>query len=361
MTRKHGVGGSHVADGVLGMRFKPFAQPATAQKDGLLYALLRSAHFHLGMPQSAVSQIGGRMATPSRGSPAIQRLRLRSELRQARKLAGLTQKRVADEMEWSPSKLLRIEAGEVGISVNDLRSLLMLYGINDSVKIEALLDLARGSRKMPFVEYRDIYGKEFLDFLAMESSAFVTRTFQPLALPGLLQTEEYADEIVRAYTPERFSDQQRGRMVEARMLRQEALERDHAEFFFILDESVIRRQVGGPGVMRAQLRRLAELAAHPRREIMIFPFSQGAHAASQGPFTLFEFDEGMDPFLYLENLRGTATVTTATEDTVSYLDLFWKVEERSIKGDGVPRLLLQVADHMESEPADFRLPEAGQG
>ncbi|MFF4508013.1 helix-turn-helix domain-containing protein [Streptomyces sp. NPDC001401] len=339
------------------MQINPPARSATARKDGLLYAPLSSADLHLVMQQSAVSQIGGRMATPSRGSPAIQRLRLRSELRQARKSAGLTQKSVADEMEWSPSKLLRIEAGEVGISVNDLRSLLALYEISDPGKISILLGLARGSRKMPFVEYRDIYGKEFLDFLAMESSAFVTRTFQPLALPGLLQTEEYADEIVRAYTPERFSDQQRSRMVEARMLRQEALDRDHAEFFFILDESVIRRQVGGPGVMRAQLRRLAELAAHPRREIMIFPFSQGAHAASQGPFTLFEFDEGMDPFLYLENLRGTATVSTTNEDTVSYLDLFWKLEERSIKGDRVPRLLLQIADHMGSEPAEPRMPE----
>ncbi|OQQ15500.1 transcriptional regulator [Streptomyces sp. M41(2017)] len=292
---------------------------------------------------------------PSRGSPAIQRLRLRSMLREYRTATGLTQRQVAERMEWSPSKLLRIEAGEVGISVNDLRPLLGLYGVTDAATVEGLLNLARGSRKMPFTEYRDIYDKDFLGFLAMESSAFVTRSFQPLVMPGLLQTEEYAMAIIRAYTPPQFSEQQHQRMLEARMLRQEALDREHAEAYFILDESVIRRQVGGPGVMRAQLRRLAELAAHPRRSIMIFPFSSGAHAASQGPFTLFEFEEDMRPFVYLENLRGTATVSTATEDFVSYLELFWGLEERAIKGDQVPRILLQVAEHLETEPHDFRI------
>ncbi|MFB6962337.1 helix-turn-helix domain-containing protein [Streptomyces sp. NPDC056309] len=306
------------------------------------------------MRQSAVSQIGGRMATPSRGSPAIQRLQLRTELRRHRTAAGLTQRQVAQRMEWSPSKLLRIEAGEVGISVNDLRPLVDLYGITEGTAVERLLNLARGSRKMPFTEYRDIYDKEFLGFLAMESSAFVTRSFQPLLMPGLLQTEEYAMTIIRAYTSDQFSEQQHQRMLEARMLRQEALDSDHAEAYFILDESVIRRQVGGPGVMRAQLRRLAELAAHPRRNIMIFPFSRGVHAASQGPFTLFEFEEDMPPYVYLENLRGTATVSTSTEDFVSYLELFWKLEERAIKGDQVPQILLQIAEHLETEPHDLQ-------
>lgn len=204
------------------------------------------------------------MATPRPASPAIQRLQLRTELRRARNEIGLTQRQVAAAMEWSPSKLLRIEAGEVGISVHDLRPLLGLYQISDDSVVERLLGLARGSRKMPFTEYRDIYGQQFLNFLAMESSAFVTRAFQPLTVPGLLQTEEYAAEMIKAYSSERFSAPQLQRLLEGRMLRQETLERDDGEAYFILDEAVLRRQVGGPRVMRMQLRRLAELAAHPR-------------------------------------------------------------------------------------------------
>ncbi|WP_328436809.1 helix-turn-helix domain-containing protein [Streptomyces sp. NBC_00444] len=295
------------------------------------------------------------MAAPRKRSPAIQRLQLRIELRQARNRCAMTQRQVAKAMEWSPSKLLRIEAGEVGISINDLRLLLRLYSISDESEVERLLELARGSRKMPFVEYRDIYAQHFLDFLAMESSAFVTRSFQPLAVPGLLQTKEYAAEIIRVYSADGFSEQQRERMLEGRMLRQETLERDDAEVYFVLDEAVLRRQVGGPGVMRAQLRRLAELAAHPRRQIMILPFSCGL-LASQGPFTLFEFDEGLRPFVYLENLQGPASVSTEEEEFVKYLALFWELEERSIKGDRVPSILLRIAEHIDHEPHDFRMP-----
>ncbi|MFI6642719.1 helix-turn-helix domain-containing protein [Streptomyces sp. NPDC050504] len=295
------------------------------------------------------------MATPRPVSPAIQRLQLRTELRKARKEVGLTQREVAREMEWSPSKLLRIEAGEVGVSVHDLRPLLGLYRITDEGAVERLLGLARGSRKMPFTEYRDIYGPQFLNFLAMESSAFVTRAFQPLAVPGLLQTEEYAEEMIRAYSSDRFSGPQLQRMLEGRMLRQEALDRDDGETFFILDEAVLRRQVGGPRVMRTQLRRLAELAAHPRRQIMIFPFASGT-ATFQGPFTLFEFDEGMQPFVYWENMRGPAEISTATEEFVKHLEIFWELEERCVKGDAVPRVLLQMADHIETEPLDPALP-----
>ncbi|MFI5998140.1 helix-turn-helix domain-containing protein [Streptomyces sp. NPDC051362] len=283
-------------------------------------------------------------------------MRLRTELRRARTEARMTQKRVAQVMEWSPSKLLRIEAGEVGISVNDLRSLLALYGIAEAA-VDALLDLSRGSRKMPFSEYRDLYGKEFFDFLAMESAAFATRSFEPLAVPGLLQTEEYATEVIKTYTSDRYSEEQRARMVEARMLRQETLDRDHAEFYFVLDESVIRRQVGGAGVMRKQLRRLAELAAHPQRQIMIFPFSRGSHPASLAPFTLFEFEEDLDPYLYLENSRGTHTVATVTDEYATYFDLFLGLEERAIKGDRATRILLQVAEHLETEPLDFQVPD----
>ncbi|MFF4557878.1 helix-turn-helix domain-containing protein [Streptomyces sp. NPDC001422] len=287
------------------------------------------------------------MATPRPGNPAIQRLQLRSELRKARSAAALTQREVAARMEWSPSKLLRIEAGEVGISVHDLRPLLSLYAISDSTVIERLLDLARGSRKMPFTEYRDIYGQHFLNFLAMESAAFVTRAFQPLVVPGLLQTAEYASEMIRAYSANRFSAPQLQRLLEGRLQRQEVLDRDDGETYFILDEAVLRRQVGGPSVMRRQLRRLAELAAHPRRQIMIFPFSSGT-ASALGPFTLFEFENDLQRFVYLENLRTPADISTAEADFVKHLEVFWELEERSIKGERVPAVLLQMAEDIDN-------------
>ncbi|MGW5129512.1 helix-turn-helix domain-containing protein [Streptomyces sp. NPDC004069] len=294
------------------------------------------------------------MTMATAGSAAVQRLRLRTELRDARLAADLTQRQVADQMEWSPSKLIRIEAGEVGITVNDLRSLLAFYHVEDTDRVARLLELARGSRKMPFTEYRDIYHKEFLDFLAMEASAWINRTFQSLVLPGLLQTEEYASATIRAYSPGE-SAAQVDRMVEARMLRQDVLDSEQAQFFFIVDESVIHRQVGGPKVMRAQLRQLAEFAARPRINVMILPFSLGAHAASAGPFTLFEFKEDVPTFVYLENPRGSATISTSPDEAATYLDLFQDLESKVIK-EHVSEMLLRVADGMGSAQTDLLPP-----
>ncbi|MEV7070424.1 helix-turn-helix transcriptional regulator [Streptomyces sp. NPDC093990] len=286
-------------------------------------------------------------------SAALQRLRLRTELRKARTRAGLTQRQVAAKMEWSSSKLIRIEAGEVGISVNDLRPLLAAYGITESRRVEPLLDLARNSRKMPFSEYRDLFGKEFLQYLAFESSASIIRQFNSLQLPGLLQTEEYGRAIMRSYDSS-AAEETLDRYVEARLLRQELLMSDEgSQLFFILDESVIRRQVGGRGVMRAQLERLAELAVRPRINILILPFSAGAHAGMQGPFTHFEFEaDEMPDSMYVENPRGDSYTSSDPEETGRYLERFWDLEDLCIK-DGVPDLLRRVAERLEEGSDDL--------
>jgi len=237
-------------------------------------------------------------------------------------------------MEWSPSKLLRIESGENGISVNDLRSLLAAYGITDREQIEMLLDLARGSRKMPYTEYRDLFSKDFLQFLALESAAQVCRYFNSLQLPRLLQTEEYMRAIAVAYVGEALGEKHE-RMIEAQLSRQDVLQAvPGREVFVILDEAVLHRHVGGRGVMRAQLLRIAELSEQPWIGISVLPYTVGAHAGMQGPFTLLEFGtEEMPASLFLENPRGESFVTATPEDTGHYLERFWQLEDMSIKGN----------------------------
>jgi transcriptional regulator with XRE-family HTH domain len=278
-------------------------------------------------------------------SAALLRLRLRTELRKARVVAGLTQREVADRMEWSPSKLIRIEAGEVGISVNDLRPLATAYGITDRRKLEELLDMARGSRRMPFTEYRDLYSKDFMQRLALESAASVHREFGSLLLPGLLQTEEYMRAVIGTYGKD-MSEEGVDRIVESRLARQEVLEGEEREFSFVLDESVVRRVTGGRGVMRAQLERLAELSARPHIAIRILPFSIGAHPGIQGPFTLFEFQaEGMEDALFTEDSRGLTTASTSAEETRQYLERFWELEDLSLK-DGADVVLRRLAERV---------------
>ncbi|WP_149548579.1 helix-turn-helix domain-containing protein [Streptomyces marokkonensis] len=279
-------------------------------------------------------------------SAALLRLRLRTELRKARMAAGLTQREVADRMEWSPSKLIRIEAGEVGISVNDLRPLVAAYGITDRRKLEELLNMARGSRRMPFAEYRDLYSKDFLQFLALEAAAWINRQYGSLVIPGLLQTEEYMRAVMEAFgkgTPEERVE----RTVEARLARQELLDdSDGREFFFILDESVVRRLTGGRGVMRAQLEHLAELSTRDHITIQILPFSVGAHPGIQGPFTLFEFQaEEMEDALFVEDSRGATYPAGSSEETRRYLERFWDLEDLALK-DGVDVVLRRLAERV---------------
>lgn len=295
------------------------------------------------------------MSTPS---AAVQRLRLRTELRRARSNAGLTQRQVAIKMEWSPSKLIRIEAGEVAVTVNDLKALLAEYGVTERRKTEGLLELARGSRKMPFNEYRDVFGKEFLSFLALESSASMIRGFHFFVVPGLFQTEEYMRALVTG-TGQGVSPERLDRMVEARLARQELLEGDEgARLFMVLDESVIRRQIGGPGVMRAQLQRLADLASHPRITIQILPFSIGAHPGILGPFTLFEFtEEGMPDSVYLENPGGDSFASNAPEVTGKYIEAFLKLEDQALD-DTSGAVLRQVSEHVGEGSEDLSPPAA---
>src|SRR6266567_978976 len=130
--------------------------------------------------------------------PLVQRRRLRTELRRVRSGAGLTQEQVSKAMDWSLSKIIRIETGAVGISTNDLRALLSLYKIHDPERTGELVELARASRQSSWwSKYRGDISPPYLQFIEYEEAASVLRAYEPLLLPGLLQTREYADSIVR--------------------------------------------------------------------------------------------------------------------------------------------------------------------
>ena len=127
-------------------------------------------------------------------SPAVQRRRLRTELRKARLEAGLTQEQVAKAMDWSLSKLIRIENGTTaGISTNDLRAILSHYKITDEYRVAEFLALARASRERSWWSaYRDVVPPRLIQLIEYEEAAYIARNFQDLVVPGLLQTAEYA-------------------------------------------------------------------------------------------------------------------------------------------------------------------------
>ncbi|MBP2403150.1 Helix-turn-helix [Streptomyces netropsis] len=286
------------------------------------------------------------MATPG---AVVQRRQLRTELKKARTKAGLTQLEVAARMDWSPSKLIRIEAGQVGVSTNDLRALLHEYGIVDQQRLDYFLELARASRKMPYREYRGLLPKPYMDLLSYEVAASIVRSFEPLVIPGLLQIEEYTRATSLAFAPH-ITGERMDRAVEARLQRQELLESEHRpEFFFIIDEAAIHRWTGGPGVMKSQLLHLKEMATRPGISIQIVPFSVGAHVGLQGSFVLLEFNGEMDDILYLEKTSGDSVFSDDTEATSRYLETFWALEAQAPRED-LPRLIDRAIEGMNGVP-----------
>jgi transcriptional regulator with XRE-family HTH domain len=244
----------------------------------------------------------------SRPDAPVQRRRLRSELRRARRDAGLTQKDVAEALEWSLSKLIRIEAGAVGISTTDLRALLQHYRVNDPEAVNRILGLARAGKEQRgwWTTYRDVISQQFLTFLGYENSASVILVFQALLIPGLLQDEEYARALYRS-SHESATSKRVEELVQLRLHRHEEIfERpDPPEMVFVIAEAALHPWVGGRDVMRHQLGRLKKEALRENVTIDVVPFTAGAHPGLFGSFVILEFaDERDEDILFLENARG---------------------------------------------------------
>lgn len=284
--------------------------------------------------------------------PTVQRRLLRDELRRARDAAGLRQADVAHAMDWSPSKLIRIERGDVSVSTNDLKALLNHYGVKDKGKVNGLLELARSARGASFYDqFADLLAPGFKEYLAYEASASVTRQYQPILIPGLLQTEEYARGMFEGTGMVDPQNADKGWAV--RQHRQELHDRETPpEMLFVLDEAVLRRHVGRGHVMRRQLQRLKEYAAEPHISIQILPFTRGAHPGMAGSFMLLEFtDPSLADLLHLEGINSTTT-RDDTDQIARYLDKFAQLQKLALSLDeSIDFLDVVIAEMPSSDPA----------
>ena len=270
--------------------------------------------------------------------PAALRRRLRTELRRARDDAQKTQRDVAEALFWSPSKVIRIESGQTGVSVTDLKALLDFYGVQDDAKVAELVDMARRSRKQPWSQYRDVVTAEGATYYGYEASASIVRQFEPLLIPGLLQTPAYMKALLEGV----FQEDERtiARRVEARIERQKLLEReDVRELIFIVDEAAVRHVVGGPLAMAEQLEHIAELADRPDVTFRVIPFSVGGYIGLRGPFSLLQFPGQDDAdVVYLEGLEN-AFFHDNDERTGQYRHVFRDLEDKALSEEASIELL----------------------
>ncbi|MEU0355562.1 helix-turn-helix domain-containing protein [Streptomyces cyaneofuscatus] len=278
---------------------------------------------------------------PSHPRPTVRRRRLGAELKRLRERAGVSMEDAAERIGGDKPKISRQENGRQGVSKLEIEALLALYGVSDDRLRTALTTLAReGRRKGWWAQYGDILTAGFQEWLSIESDAARILAFQPMLVPGLLQTVEYATEVIRCAEKD-ATQEERDSYIEVRKVRQEIFARDNPpQYVCLLDEAVLRREVGGPAVMAAQLARILEVNNPPKLTIQVVPFGQGWHAGVHGPFNIYNYPDPMDldvvnldyldGALYLEEddsvkryqfafdeLRATALTTRQSMELVS--------------------------------------------
>lgn len=283
--------------------------------------------------------------------PVVQSALLRGELVRLRKESGLTQEQVAADLEWSPSKLIRVEGGRSSITKVDLDALLGRYGVTSESTRDRLQALNRGARERGWWnKYRDDVSPTYLNYVGFEAGAAFIRQFQSGFLPGLLQTAEYAE----AVTVNSVDAVRVAAIVGLRLERQaELAKRDpRPRQYYVVDEAAIRRHIGirkDPAIMPTQLRFMADAAERDELiTVRVIPFSVGAHRGLSGPFTLLEFEGGLPDLLYIDAGRMEfASMVVGNEPQVAeYRDDFELLLEDALSADKSIELIRSVAEDM---------------
>lgn len=251
-------------------------------------------------------------------SAYVLRMWLAEHLRSYRDATGLSQKDAADLLSWSVSKLQRVEAAAVGVSVTDAKALLQIYGVTDSAVVARFVEVAKVARKRDrFSHHRKHFTPEYNVLLAFEESATAIRSVSTFVLPGLLQIPDYARALLRI----RHSGDKLDGLIAARALRQKILTREHApDFTFLVDEALLRRRIGGPTVLLAQLGHLRQMSELDNVELRIIPFDADAHLGLWEEFVIMTIP--------------ASRVTGEAQETIVYREA--GDSEHLVRDDGEP-------------------------
>ncbi|MGV9674524.1 helix-turn-helix domain-containing protein [Nocardia sp. NPDC003482] len=248
------------------------------------------------------------------------RRQLGRRLRDLRNRARMTTRVAAQRLEWSEAKIWRIETGQTSLRGLDVEAMCKVYGAPDDL-VAPLTALARETKARGWwTEYGDVIAEGFEVYIGLEEAAYRLSTYENELVPGLLQTEDYTRAMLAAARPD-MSSVETDRRVAVRAARQALLTRDTdpVRLRALLTETVLRRRVGGPEVIKGQLEHLRRMCDRPNVEIRSVPDDSGYHEGMDtGRFVLLEFDSGTGelaepPVVYVETFTGSAYFDKDTE------------------------------------------------
>ncbi|MFI7275129.1 helix-turn-helix domain-containing protein [Streptomyces sp. NPDC049879] len=257
----------------------------------------------------------------ARSGPTVGQIVLGLRLRDLRENAGCTFADAAEALSVNTTTVRRMEKAEVGLKPLYVKALLERYAAPPEEAAAFLRLVEEANRPGWWHRFRDVLPDWFSLYVSLEGEASLIRAYEPHCVPGLLQTPDYARVLFRTGFPG-AAEEEIERRVALRMERQELLSRPRAPLLWaVVEEHVLRRRVGPPSVMRAQIDRLIEATALPNVTLQIMPFSAGPHPGMFGPFQLFRFEiPELPDIIYAESLTG-AVYLDERPDTVAYLEV----------------------------------------
>lgn len=281
--------------------------------------------------------------------PTVRLRRLASELKRARKAAGLSQDDVTAQTRISPATLYRIEKPEGRPQMRTLMTLLDLYEVSDDQRTR-ITALHEGADTQGWLRpYHDALRDEYNTYIQFEAEAKIVRNWEALYIPGLLQTEKYARAVIKGHLPDATRDDLEQR-VRARMERQAVLTKEHPlELTAIMDEAALRRQVGGPAVMADQLQRLQELADRPHISVRVIPYAFGAHQGMPGGFALLSFADPEDgQIVYIDSMANDSFLESDA-DIARYTTTFDNLRAQALSPDDSLALIAKATAELTHE------------
>ncbi len=282
----------------------------------------------------------------TRTGRSVSQRRAAAELKRLRELALLTADEVAQRLGWSASKVSRVENARIRLKPGDVELLLGLYEVNDEQR-DKLISLAEeDSHKRWWDAYSDILSPGNLTLISFEAEASSALNYEPMVIPGLLQTESYARQVIRMWrtvmpTPPPELD----RRLEVRLTRQRIIFSDNPmKLSVIVDKAVLRRQIGERAVMHEQLQHLAKVSERPNIELKILPLS-GEHVTSSGPLMSLRIPDFGD-VVYLEDFSDGRLYIDDDALIYQHALVFEKLSQASLDFDESRQLIRRTAEEL---------------
>ncbi|MDQ1036885.1 transcriptional regulator with XRE-family HTH domain [Streptomyces sp. V3I8] len=265
-------------------------------------------------------------------NPTVRRRRLGQELRRLRELKGMTAEEVAERLLVSQSKISRLENGRRSISQRDVRDLCGVYEVEDVRIVDSLMQMAKDSRQQGWWHsFGDI---PYSVYIGLETDAASLRVYDPLVVPGLLQTRPYAEALIQGALPEAAAGDIDKR-VQVRLRRQERISdpENPLRLWAVLDEAALRRTVGNKQVMIEQLEHLVEMSHVPHVTVQVIPFTMGAHPGVSGQYAILEFPDAADSsVVYIEGVTSDLYLEKAN-DVQKYSVMYEHLRAQALNAD----------------------------